>query len=257
MASPNIDTNANCIRTYNSWSGGTSFSNSASVWKTSGANQLALAVISYEGMASAGQINSFTVSDGGTTLTFTLIPGARIQGNGGAVGRQTIEVWQCQCASQFNSGGATVTVSLTNSVAIDDGMITLLSLQSLADITAPLDPNALAIVAGVNTASAPPPTLTYSTTNADDLLLFVSAAIQTTSSATPSGWTANVDNTHFNGGGSLFESQMVCSKQVSSAQTSQTVQDASGNSYAHWSAVVLAFTGGGAPSSGYPRIIMY
>lgn len=239
--SPNIDAGTNAKFTISNWSVNTSFSSTANVFQTSGNNQLAIAVISYEGN-NALHVNSFTVSISGTTLTFSLISGARVQ-SGAGQDYQAIEFWQCQVPSQFNSGAATTTTAMTTSGSLDDAFITVFSVQALGSIAAPFDPNGSLPVGATPTGNVVGPTLTYSTTNADDLLLFTGATSGNTSGGTPTGWT--LVSSGINGGGAKFQGQRVSTKSVSSAQTSQTVADSSGVTTSSWAALMLAFTANG------------
>lgn len=247
MTSPALDAGAHAKVTIDNWSGSNSFTNSSNIFATSGANEVAISVVTYEGMSSTGSMSTFSVTDGSTTLTFA--KRFSVQGGSGS-SRQTIEVWWAQVASQFNVAAATVTISATFSVSLDDACMTLFAVSGVGSVSAPWDNDVSIPTGSVNTTSTFPPTQTFSTSQADDFILFVSAIASGTFGTDPAGYT-NISQV-FNGGGGGFESHSVCYKTVSSTQTLATVANSSLGTSSSWASSVDALTADipAAPSAG-------
>ena len=252
-ASPNIDAGTHATVNITSFSSAASFTSSANIFETSGTNELAVAVIAYGGMALAGGgVTSFTVTANAVVLTFSLY--SKVQGPSSSH-YQTIEVWTCQSAAQFNSGAASTTTALVLSQTIDDAVVSINAVQGLHSIGAPFDPNVSIPNGTVVTSMTTPPILTFSTSNPDDLLFFISAEGDTPSATgTPIGWTSVGGGT--NGGGARYQDSNVSIKSVSSKQSSATVQDNNTTiSLNSWSAIVGAFTGD-ASGGGFPSLTL-
>ncbi len=251
VGAPVIDTGTNLQFTVNNWSTNSTFTN-GTLFQTADINRLCVAAISYNGMASNGSVSTFTITNGTTTLTFAK-PSASYLVRGGPAAypgsyRQTIEIWTADCSAKFNSAAASTTTSMTTSVTLDDAFVSVFAIKGLASVASPFDPNALIPQSAVNASSTTSPTMTYSTTSPDDLLLFVSACTCTTTPTAASGWTAK--SSGYNGGGSTFQGQMVSFKRVAATQTSQTVRDGdTTTSLATWSGMMTAITGDAATAT--------
>ncbi len=240
MSSPIIDPGGNALFNIASWSSAASFNSTANIFKTSGANELAVMVIAYDGTATPGSVTAFSIQAGVTILNFSLY--FKEQGNS-STHYQTIEIWTCQLAAQFNVAAALTTTSLTLDQVIDDAVVTVFAVENLFNITTPFDPNVSIPNGATVTVSAPPPILTFSTTNADDLLLFISSQGSNPGGlGTPTGWTSIGGGT--NGGGARYQNSNICIKSVSAPQSGATVQDNNtGGMSISWCAAVGAFTG--------------
>ena len=218
-----------------------SFSTSSTA-KTAGGNELVFAVIAYNWRSGAsGVVTSVTVSG----LTFSFY-GKVINTTSGQEDT-TIEVWTAPASSAFNSSGTslTYTIDWTAGGEIDNAVVSIFAVEGLYSITAPFDQNLGLPVSAFNTTSTTPPTLTYSTNENHDLLIFLSANANpggggSFTPTVPSGWTQIASESENNGVAGVILG--VNTKAVSAAQSSVTVQDAATGSNKSWTGMVLALT---------------
>jgi hypothetical protein len=181
-----------------------------------------------------------------TNLTFKRRGG--VQSCLSGAGFSTIEEWVAVASGTLS--GEVITVSFTNAM---DNLSMLVQAFTGAPAAAPYDSNAgLPATAQVAT-SAVPPTVTFSTSKADDLLLYVSC---NSSGATqgganvPAGWTEL--GTVNNASGSLFCYMTVAYKSVSATQSGATVACASATAEVSYVGLVDAITtdAGGVAAKG-------
>ena len=217
-----------------------SFSSTGVTNKTAGGNELVVAAIAYNWRSGSGVVTSVTVSG----LTFAFV-GKVINTTAGQEDT-TIEVWAAEASSAFNPSGAslTYTIDWTTGGEIDNVALSLFAVEGLYNIAAPYDQNLSLPASAFNTTNTTAPAVTYSTTQAHDLLIFLSANAApfagNTQPVAPSGWTQIALENENNGLAGVTLG--VNTKAVSATQTGATVQDAATGNQTSWTGLVLALT---------------
>lgn len=240
---PWVDVGANTaanITVHMSQSNVTNFSQS-STFGTSGPEELVIAFISYNTISAEQganpSVSSLTVSG----LTFTKLNRWQNSNTPLSGFDPTIEIWTAPATSQFNSAGSSLTWAITFSAEVDNAVLIPMGVAGLQSLSSPYDPDGSLPGNAVTASSTTPPTITYSTTDAYDLLLMA-----TTSSAGghlgtgPTGWTT-VDSKN-NGSGTQWSTLIVSALQVRATQSSATVADSSTSS-TYWNSVLIGLTG--------------
>lgn len=203
MASPTVDGTA-----FNSTWHATS---SATVTLTTTlANDIILIAVGLENAAALYQVSSVTSVSG---LSFT----RRSQKVSNAM-NVVIETWQAQSSSILS--GEVITVNVTGSgSALDAGVIFAAGINGVGLLSAPNDTDASLPASGQSAGT--PPSATYSTSEADDLLVGFYCANSSTGSVPPTGWTTVLAK--LNGSGASRNCVFAFyDKSVSAIQTSQT-----------------------------------
>jgi hypothetical protein len=224
MAAPVIDGSA----TVNNWS--TSASKTITL-STTLTNDLVVVAVFHEKSGGLQNITGMTSTSG---LVFT----RRSKKQNTAA---TEEVWAAPSTAILT--GEVITVNLD--AATDDACIIAFGIHGLNDITNPFDTNVSLPASGISSTNTPP-TLTYSTTEANDLILFITGGNNGSSGSTaPSGFTnlANIQNS----GGGLFACLSVNYKAVTATQSGATVQ-ATATATAQYVSIVDAVTADAAVS---------
>jgi len=227
-ASPIIDPGTAATGT---WSGGATKNFTISTTDT---NDIIVVVVGYE-LASAQRSVLSVV--GGTLGSFAL---RSIEQANGATGSSNngVETWWVKSTGALT--GETITITMDS--AIDDACYIAFGVNGLHSLTSPFDSHSGLPVGGQelkNISGGAAPTLTYSTAQADDFVLFTVSANGLSGSAYPAGYTpiAQVNN----GGGSLSCALAVSYLSVSSTQSGTTVQSSSTND-TYYVSTVDAFT---------------
>lgn len=237
MTSPSVDSSG--AGTQNAWS--TSNTSTVSV-STSMNNGLCVVCIGYE-TPGATQPNVTSVTS--AHLTFTKYK----QYKPGSTNDVTVEIWTAPISGTLS--GETITV--TTDINIDDGCIIGFGVNGCFNNSAPFDNNSGLPAANHAIGS---PIVTYSTSQADDLLLFMQCGDKSGSGGSnPSGWTtvASISNA----GGANFCGLGVFVQSVSSLQTMQTVSGISVPVNSDSVALVTAFTAdNNTPSTTKRRIVV-
>ncbi len=106
-----------------------------------------------------------------------------------------LEVWAAPVSSPIANATITVTLAVTGGSNIDAAGLMALGVQNAGsfDTASGLPGTAVA-----STYTAPPPQVTYSTSNAADLLFYFGLADSATNSGVPTGWTASISGTASN-----------------------------------------------------------
>jgi hypothetical protein len=226
-----------------SYSSGSAYSGA---WtnKAGGTNRTFVAVICYESTSGTPAVSSVTESS--STLAFTRH--STFTNTTSGAHNLTIEVWTATDTGTYNSGGASITWGVNWSSAIDDATIMVGCFQNVASLTAIWDTNASLPATAHNTSSTTPPTVTFSTSIAADMLFFISTVPFGYAPGNPVGWTQSWDQQ--NAGGSNYCYTQWCTKSVSALQSGATVADTSTSS-SYWTAMVLALAGSTATSWDY------
>jgi hypothetical protein len=153
----------------------------------------------------------------------------------------TIEVWTAPASSQFNAGASSITWTANFSGAIDSCCVSIFAFSGLHSLAAPFDPHSGLPATAFNSTSTTPPTVTFSTSLADDTNLFISLRTNgTTATSTPSGYTQI--GTDSDAAGVNWASVAIYYKQVSSTQSGATVADASATADVSWTEFVHVLT---------------
>ena len=239
MASPVLDTTFGNF-TATGYVGGLTVTTAGNTAKTAGSNEVVVAVVSYESNSNTPPTIS-GITESSSTLTFSKVGYIESTDPSG----ETIEVWTAPAASQYNAAGSSLalTINWTSGASdIDDYCALTFAVQGVASITSPLDSNTgLPASASNNGTSTTPPTVTFSTSQADDLLIGISArARDTGGTVVPSGWTqiGSVGTE----AGSLYQQLAAYYKSVTATQSSASFKDASTANDPSWTEMVLAFT---------------
>ena len=250
-SSPNLDTTFGVVNISCGWVNGTSHTTGVQSNNAATSNELLVACISYEanGNPSGQEITAFSCSLG--SLTFSKLGYVQNTTSGGD--GETLEVWAAPCSSQFNSGATNWSFSLTWSGYVDECSITAFMLQGLNSISAPLDTSGSNPASAFNSTSTTPPTVSMTTSQADDLLIAVTGRAQNFApTGTPGGWTNAGSNT--DASGNANEGINVDYMAVSSAG-SQSYTNTNGTSDLSYASLLLAFTanaGGGVTGTFAP-----
>lgn len=235
MTSPVIDA-GNGGGSYGSGSfSSTSAGSFATTWGTSSTGAgVVVAVVQYGETSGTPAVSSISVSG----LTFTKRSG--VINTTSSAHRSTTEVWTAPFTSGFNHGGSSLTWTFNFSSNVDDATVGLFAVTGVYSTSSPFD-NGSVPDSAFNTTSTTPPAATYSTSQADDLLIYISGRTNGISgTSTPSGWT--LLGSKANNGGTNYAYQNVYYKSVSATQSGQTVADASTTNDVSWTSYVDAFT---------------
>lgn len=237
MSSPIIDAGNGVGNTVTGSNSSSSSGSVSSIWGTSttGAGLL-VCIFSYD--ATSGSPTLTGVTAGGGTINLTLRD--RIVNTTSGGHNTTIEVWTAPFTSGYNHGGSNLAIAWTASANYDDLCMIGFAVTGLYSTSAPFDSGAVPDAA-FNSTSTTPPAVTFSTSQADDLLIYVSARSNgTNGTSAPSGWTLLATKT--NGGGLNYGYLNVYYKSVSATQSSVSVVDASSTNDISWVSYVDAFT---------------
>lgn len=155
-----------------------------------------------------------------------------------------IEVWFLESSAVFND---TIEATLTGTSGITNLAIGVFGVHGVANLSSPFDPNGVLPVTGNGTATTA--SVTYSTTNADDLLLWVAVNGSTSSGATgqpatPTGFTNIIGAPSNNGGGSIFAT--LAFQSLSSAQSSVAISSTVASVVGNWAVIAFAVTADGS-----------
>ena len=153
----------------------------------------------------------------------------------------TVEVWTAPASAVYNSGLTSAIQTPAWSGGNPDSWTTAFcAVLSCFSISSPFDNNVSLPASNFNTSSAVPPTVTFSTSQADDLIVAFTTRANTFGASTPAGWT-NEGNGGGNGGanGSFVT---IDYKSVSTTQSSATYAESSATTDKSWTTLVLAFT---------------
>ena len=222
------------------YSGGLTVTTAGNTAKTAGPNEVVVVVVSYESDSSTPPTIS-GITESSSTLTFSKVGYKKSTETSG----ETIEVWTAPATSQYNAAASslTLTINWTSGASnIDDYAVLAFAVQGVASITSPLDSNSgLPASASNDGTSATPPTVTFSTSQADDLLIGISArARDTGGTVVPSDWT-QIGSVGTEAGG-LYQQLAAYYKSVNATQSSASFKDASTANDPSWTEMVLAFT---------------
>lgn len=200
MASPTVDGSA----INSSWAATASATVTLTTTQT---NDIILVAVGFEKPTVALSVSSITSTSG---LTFT-----RRSTESSAANNVVTELWQAVSALALTS--EVITVNLTG--ALDAGLIIAAAIHGVGVLSAPNDPDVS--LPSVAQATSAAPTVTYSTSAADDLLIATYCSNNSTGTTAPAGWT-KLQGALNGGGVSRFCVFALFTKSVSSTQTSQT-----------------------------------
>jgi len=236
MTSPSVDSSG--AGTRNNWS---SSSSSTVTVSTSTSNGLCVLVIGYE---TPGATQPHVTSVTSSHLTFTKYANYAP----GSTNKVAVEIWTAPISGTLSSEVITVNTS----VNVDDGCIIGFGVNGCYSNAAPFDNN---IGLPATNYGIGNPIVTYSTSQADDLLLFTQCGDKATSGGSnPVGWTTVA--TASNSGAALFCGLGVFVKSVSSAQIIQAVTNPTGAINSDSVALVTAFTADNATLAKARRMVM-
>lgn len=208
---------------------------------TSGPNELVVVAVTYNMNNESTGTTVSSITESTSTLSFSHLATILNPASGN---NQALEIWTAQATSQYNSAGSSNTWTVDFTSAVDNGGLQPYAICGLQSLSSPFDPNGSLPATAYNSSNTTPPTVTYSTTNAADLLMMVTGCA---TGPTPSGPSAPWSNynmgTFGSGNGDEYSTARTCFLQVDSVQTSATVEDSSSSSSATWVSIVLAFTG--------------
>lgn len=236
MASPALDTNGSAVASV-ATSGGSS-ATSGSISTSQSPDLIILVVMLGKNPGSTlGHVSSISSNTGGS-LTWSQ---RGVSNQESAINyNTTLEVWTAPAASTLS--GFSVIANLVNSPT-SAGLI-LFAVNGLFSTSAPWDVNAgLPKVAVAGNAAMP--TITFSTSQADDLLLYISAAANSSGSSIPSGYTSIASI--YSNRGATFANVAAGYKSVSAKQTNATATGASGGT-GIWVTLVDALTADAPPA---------
>lgn len=203
MASPTFDGSVK----NQAW---TSASSASASLTTTLTNDMIVVVVQMTHPSAIRTVSSVTSSP--TSLSFTKRSAKSIAGTSANI---ALEVWTAVAASALSSESITVNANST----VDAGSIVAFGVNGVADTASPWDTEAGLPYSTTLSNQAALPSQTFSTSQADDLLLGISSGDKSASYGTaPSGWTLIQAANHF--GSSRFSSLGLYYKSVSGAQSS-------------------------------------
>lgn len=230
MASPTIDGTV----VTNKWSGtggGTGGATSTTVTlTTTGTNDIVVMYVAYETTNAIGayrNVSSVTASG----LTFTNRSKKQYQNGTGAY--SGLEIWQAVAATALS--GVVITVTLD--AAPDDACVVCAAVNGAFSTASPNDGNAGLPSQATGTSATQ--SVTFSTSQADDLLLAVWMSPGAATIELPTGWTAT--GSISNNGGTNYCVLAVNQLSVSAVQSGTTVSSSLVGTY-DWVAIADAFT---------------
>lgn len=203
MASPVIDGHAKNITWPHLATSGT-----VTIVSTANAVDMVSLFVIIENVAAAISVSSVSSTSG---LTWT-----RRTTQTNPTNHVVVEEWSAPTSSVLSNEVITVNVS----AAPDSVVLVAFGVHGVFSTATPFDSNVSLPAVGI--ANAAVATATYSTTQADDLLLACYATNSSAGITAPTGWTLVDGGTNSNAGGLRFCLGVVYSKSVSAAQTSQT-----------------------------------
>lgn len=209
---------------------------------TSGPNESVVLFIAHD---SSSSVSVSSVTEGTSALTFSLYKSLTNTTSGAH--NITTEIWIAPANSQYNSAASSNTWTINLSGTVDAISVIFSAFVMVQSTSTPWDgdmnPNP---ATAQNSTSTTPPTVTFSTAQAQDLLIMCTASGNEHVPSVPSGWT-QWKNSNAAGSGGAGAYISVYYKSVRATQSSATVADASATADVSWQSIVTAITGAVIP----------
>lgn len=233
MTSPSIDGSAE----QHTWAGASTFTTSGAGLLTTSAAGMIVAIVGFNRSAAAASVTAITSTSG---LVFT----RRYTKSEPGSNHDKIEMWTAPSAGAKTNEAVTVTTDL----AVNAGAVCVFGVKDVFSTATPFDPNAGLPYSNTATGTGNP-VVTYSTSKANDLLIFNQAGDKSGAGAGLTGFTTLFNTTNGSGAGAFF-GMSVAWKSVAAIQSAVPTAGQTGNASANAVAAVDAFTHDSAGETG-------